>query len=74
MAKHAYVLGTEAYVDSYVWECPMFQKYWWWANQMTLSDGKKHLGAPLTVIKRSMNVPPQTLMSWSGLELFLKSH
>jgi hypothetical protein len=24
----------EAYLGFYVGECPRFQKYWWWANQM----------------------------------------
>jgi hypothetical protein len=35
MTKNASILGREAYVGFYVGECPMFQKYWRWANQMT---------------------------------------
>ncbi len=32
-------------------ECPMFQKYWWWANQMAASEQfqkKEKVGTPLT--------------------------
>jgi hypothetical protein len=66
MAKHAYVLGTEAYVDSYVRECPMFQKYWWWVNQMTLSDGKKHFGCTphSNQEKHECATPDLNVMEW----------
>ncbi len=29
--------GWEAYLGFQVWECPMFQKYWLWSNQMAPS-------------------------------------
>jgi hypothetical protein len=34
MTKLASILRTKANLDFYVGECPMFEKYWWWANQM----------------------------------------
>jgi hypothetical protein len=33
-----YFGGKEAYLGFYVGECPMFHKYWWWANQMATSE------------------------------------
>jgi hypothetical protein len=43
--------GREAYLGFYVGECSRFQKYWWWANQMThfKEEGKKKtIGASIT--------------------------
>jgi hypothetical protein len=42
--------GREAYLSFYVGECQRFQKYWWWANQMTHFKeewGKKTIGASI---------------------------
>jgi hypothetical protein len=41
MTKHASILGREAYLGFYVWKCPMFRKYWLWANQMAPSKKPK---------------------------------
>jgi len=45
--------GKEAYLGFYVGECPMFQKYWGWPNEMSPSGPKrrkeKPVAAPLTI-------------------------
>jgi hypothetical protein len=33
--------GKEAYLGFYVRECPMFQKYWQWPNEMATFGPKK---------------------------------
>jgi len=56
MTKHASILGREAYLGFYVGEFTIFQKYWWWANQMALffKKNKKNWVHP-SLINRSMN-------------------
>jgi hypothetical protein len=35
------VWGGKHYLGFYVGEFPMYQKYWWWANQMAPFGEKK---------------------------------
>jgi hypothetical protein len=38
-------------------ECPMLQKYWWWANQVApTKGGKNKLWVHPTLINRNMKI------------------